>query len=637
MADITRQIETIFTANTSKFSLPVQAMSQQASAAGMALGKLTGVLGGLAAGLGVFESFKGIADLGSQAEDSKIKIAGFLGAMGKTSDFNQGLQQAKQTMRAITVASAALPGEAEDYVNVFQAGMVVVDQSLHGTTKDIYDFTNKYAAITATLGIESHQAGMDLQRMLQAGAGRAGMHVATWNQLANLMKSMPKYADMTAQKFNAMVPEKRIKVLEDVMGTLQPMLDASAQTWTAQIGALTSNMKMLVRESTEPLFEAMKTGLSDFNSIFLDSQGNWTEFGSSIVETGKLISTHIGGAIKSVTDNMKLMVDKFNAAKSFLGQDRKKAGIFDRLDSGVTRVAGAAGNLVSQNGVGMGVAGAAVASGGVGAIAALPIMGLVNALQRADVLATVFDKLSHFITPLSQAFEGMMKWVNSVSNVLGDLISGILPGLLDYLGAILNPLFQLAGAMFSFGSYMYDQLRPQMVYLGEAVGRLFTAMATQLHPILRLMAAAFMWLYKSVMHQVIPKFQSFAEKLGLIIDWMVKMMNKFGANLQGTFKQWEDEQLGPEDETGGGVLSDLMKSITAAMEHKEDAEAKKDPMAARPAANTVQDFRGSKFDITQKFAEGFDPDRVAVALSSDLGRIGEQKLQSGFEPTFGIR
>jgi hypothetical protein len=40
------------------------------------------------------------------------------------------------------------------------------------------------------------------------------------------------------------------------------------------------------------------------------------------------------------------------------------------------------------------------------------------------------------------------------------------------------------------------------------------------------------------------------------------------------------------------------------------------------------DFRNSKFNITQKFAEGFDPDRIAVAFAQDLARVGEMKLQS---------
>jgi hypothetical protein len=55
----------------------------------------------------------------------------------------------------------------------------------------------------------------------------------------------------------------------------------------------------------------------------------------------------------------------------------------------------------------------------------------------------------------------------------------------------------------------------------------------------------------------------------------------------------------------------------------------------RGGVKVYQDFRGSKFTIDQKFEEGFDPDRVAVAFAEDLRKIGEYRLQSGFEPLFG--
>lgn len=49
------------------------------------------------------------------------------------------------------------------------------------------------------------------------------------------------------------------------------------------------------------------------------------------------------------------------------------------------------------------------------------------------------------------------------------------------------------------------------------------------------------------------------------------------------------------------------------------------------------DFRNSRFDIKQNFAEGFDPDRIAVAFASDLGRLGEMKTQSGYVHTATMR
>lgn len=48
------------------------------------------------------------------------------------------------------------------------------------------------------------------------------------------------------------------------------------------------------------------------------------------------------------------------------------------------------------------------------------------------------------------------------------------------------------------------------------------------------------------------------------------------------------------------------------------------------------DFRGSRFDIQQNFAEGFDPDRIAVAFTNDLAGVGERRLSSGLAPAFAV-
>lgn len=45
----------------------------------------------------------------------------------------------------------------------------------------------------------------------------------------------------------------------------------------------------------------------------------------------------------------------------------------------------------------------------------------------------------------------------------------------------------------------------------------------------------------------------------------------------------------------------------------------------------VFDFRGSRFDIKQAFAD-VDPDRIAVAFSNNLAAMGERRVQSSFAP-----
>jgi len=51
----------------------------------------------------------------------------------------------------------------------------------------------------------------------------------------------------------------------------------------------------------------------------------------------------------------------------------------------------------------------------------------------------------------------------------------------------------------------------------------------------------------------------------------------------------------------------------------------------------VNDFRGSTFNIKQAFAEGFDPDRIAIAFTKDLVQLGERKLTSHYAAIGGMR
>lgn len=69
---------------------------------------------------------------------------------------------------------------------------------------------------------------------------------------------------------------------------------------------------------------------------------------------------------------------------------------------------------------------------------------------------------------------------------------------------------------------------------------------------------------------------------------------------------------------------------------RDDALKRKKANLPADRAGTTNNFPDARFNITQKFAEGFDPDRIAIAFSRDVAAMGERKLQSGFSPVFGV-
>ena len=82
----------------------------------------------------------------------------------------------------------------------------------------------------------------------------------------------------------------------------------------------------------------------------------------------------------------------------------------------------------------------------------------------------------------------------------------------------------------------------------------------------------------------------------------------------------------------------IMAKIAEGFKHVEDVKKQiRNNLTKDKPPPTNMDFRGSRFDIEQRFAEGFDPDRIATAFSNDLALLGERRLQSGFAPLFSVR
>ena len=77
-------------------------------------------------------------------------------------------------------------------------------------------------------------------------------------------------------------------------------------------------------------------------------------------------------------------------------------------------------------------------------------------------------------------------------------------------------------------------------------------------------------------------------------------------------------------------------SFDARLKAKSEEGAKKFAKPETPVerGGTHYDFRGSTFRIEQSFAEGFEPDRVAVAFTEGLAKLGEKRLQSNFQPLY---
>lgn len=155
---------------------------------------------------------------------------------------------------------------------------------------------------------------------------------------------------------------------------------------------------------------------------------------------------------------------------------------------------------------------------------------------------------------------------------------------------------------------LYEQIRPMGAQLWAAI-----------QPIIddfKLLAKSAI---ASTIAMVVAQLQIFAGQVAVITKFLDSTVGKI---VGPGFLQ----QVGKFRQMMNGGDDDDVPSI---------ADKVKPPPDKNPGTN--MDFRGSRFEITQNFAQGFDPNRVAVSFQSNLTKIGERRLDSGLRPAFGYR
>lgn len=621
MPDVTRIVETIFKANTAQFTSALGNLGAASGAAGGAVSNLstslsTALIGAVqkAAG-GAVGLFEKIAEIGSAAEQARIQIAGFMTGLGLAPDINKGLEDSDNIMKKIIIDSAKLPGEAEDYITVFKMGLPQVSAAMQGTTDDFVKFTNQISAVGISFGINAENIGRDVQKMLAPGAGMAGMRVRTFASMLPFLRKLEGQAGLTAQSFNAMSDTKRLDLLQRALGSLQPMLDKMSDSWESQTGALASNTRLIARMASAGMFDKMKDVLHDINGLLFDADGNLTNFSQTIVSTGKVLGTNLIGAWDTIIDRIK-------DASGYLEDMGNKLASMPGLKNLDQAIGGVAGNL---------------ANGPLGA-ARMPFEAAKTFLGRDEDVAKTVDGLATALGTLLNFLEPVTNLFGKIGSILGEALGELLPALFSTVNAVLGPVTDTLGAVINTIIAIFDAIHPTISGLLESLSYLWTSIGDVLHPALRGLGYLLEALWSLLKVVVVPIFTLLGKVISFVIDRLADLLSGLGAALTALLPAEQQKAAGG----GPGFFEKLMKSIEEQSDRDKAADAAKKAAARaapgqRAGAEVYQDFRGSRFDVTQKFAEGFDPDRIAVAFAKDVERIGEMRLQSGLETPFGVR
>jgi hypothetical protein len=303
MANVQNIVELLFKVSD-QATAPVKAIENsvtqlKTSSVGLTTALGTVSVAAAAVGAGIVYAAKQAIELGSKFEDTSINIAGNIRAFDLAPTFDAATKSAANALDTIEAMAAKLPGETDQYIEVFKIALPKAIESGMNDIKAITDLTSRFTAVAVSGGIDAAQAGMNLSKML---AGQAGADVNAFTMLAPHLK-------MTAAQFNKLTIEARRLAIDKSLGNFKEMMEAAGNTFSSKMGEAQSHIKTFVRLAGQPIFEEAVKALSAFNQYFSDNE-------KMLKEMGKTVTI---GLVDGIRTTVGLMRDMYSIGKDVAG------------------------------------------------------------------------------------------------------------------------------------------------------------------------------------------------------------------------------------------------------------------------------------------------------------------------------
>lgn len=230
------------------------------------------------------------------------------------------------------------------------------------------------------------------------------------------------------------------------------------------------------------------------------------------------------------------------------------------------------------------VVGGALADGGAKSLSAIQGVQAFRVLGLGLARLTVIGGI---ILIIVKAFELLMKNSNGIRTAIGNM-----------LGEIMAKFAKIGQAM----TPVMEVLTKVITFVATALLDVFVAVLTIVNTIL-----------------------SLAQMIGIMFAMIVEDPSQLLSPFDLMERAYTEAQKQHEEDR----ISDEIRRARQA--------AKQPTPSDRGGSIINQDFRGSKFEIKQQFAEGFDPGRVSVTVGNDLAELGERSTMSNLSPLFAGR
>lgn len=545
--------------------------------------------------------------------------------------------------------AAALPGETQDYISTFTAAMPAFLQQTQATTGQIMEITNRATAAGITKNIGSMQAGMDLMRIM---SGQAQLDVRLWNEVIRPMSQDPRThrgGPITGQTMNALTGAQKLEVVQQALGRYMPLINSFADTWETQVGTFDSGVNQLKRVLGEPIFNLATEALRDLNMAMSAIQPTLERIGSAmtswVADTVRPMLLYVKTFFDTIS-NRDGLLSRFNEivnSDAFRPFANAVQTFLDAVQS-LTHFGNLFGGRMGANPIADGAQGAQTSAGLLGAILGPNAAAFVMVMTQSNNLQRVLGALGHVVDAV---VTGIMRTFGVYSAQVSDILgSGAAQDAVDTLVAVIDSIAAHMPAIIQTALAIVDVVWDSMmnvVSFAFSAGELLVAMtgflmgsATPLEAFvdtIKILALALVGIAA-----VFVAIGFIILAIPLLFAGLVYALFRFVRGIGRLIGLVEEEA---ESFNQTNPVTDLANPPW--LENLRTVITRPDPVFQRldenartrqPVNHNHQDFRYSRFDITQKFAEGFDPDRIAAVFASDLEAMAEQRLDSGIVPAF---
>lgn len=587
--------------------------------------------------------------INQQMEDLNLAFAGVIKAKGLADSFASSMNLAKGFVQEIRNQAGLLPGSLNQYVEIAKQSYSKLSEAGFATVQEQAKFIGQYGAVALTLQVPAAQAGRDLMHML---TGNVRTTTRTWALLKKeIGQTVVGWEKMTTKEQNAawmkLGVEGRRNALQQALNQYSDMVKFAANTWDAAWGAFGTHMQDVALAFSEDYFKGLKSALQSINATLASNK----EFVASLLATTiKLTGALLGlralrnhataSTGRSFGELLGMNVVGTNPFAGFKAGTKLKEVLVRELLQGPNVRYGSGARrtplMLGAGGQHMGI---------------VPYTPDVNWRFPSDktnpgtawVWGNSGQPARYGRNAVGRAAFGHR--ADSGTGVYSNLVKQMIPVPLTYLERLKAglPGFNVAiGGLLALPAAFAGVLL--LVKGIEALTSNAKLNATDQFGITEYLADLWFRIGSHLMEIGIELDQVFAMALPLALAGILDLVLTFSRVVSYLAKTTADlwMRLTSKNYTGYSkfeIWDSVLADEARAREEKKDGLLNRKgsvdaTTAARGGGNVI--FKDAKFTITQQFAEGFDPDRIAVAFADDLSALANRRLQSSFSPVGGM-